>query len=287
MTEPTRQEELPTDPHPSPLAARLLAVMAADRDAFAPPPGLAVRAVGRVAEVLVAEGRFDPAAGRFRDPPVATPSTVRRPVSDGPVFLAGARADVLVVAALLLLTVLLGVPLIQKARQRADVAKCQDQLRSLAAALHGYADAHGGRLPRIGTADLPVAGGFVAELVRSGHAEPGRTVGCGRPEGDPEPGYAYTLGHVNAGGWLTGVKLTEVSDTTPVAADLPRYADTAAVPTGRHGGWNVLGAGGGVRFVTTAHVGPGGDDIFRNADGWHRAGRHAADTSLGRPFDRP
>lgn len=285
MTDPTRNDTA----HPDPRAARLLAVMAADRDAFAPPPGLAVRTVGRVAEVLVADNRFDSAAGRFRDPPVAVPSAaVRRPVSDdGPVFLAWARADVLVVAALLLLTVLLGGPLVQKVRRQADVAACRDQLRSLSEALHGYAGTHGGRLPQIGTADLPVAGGFVAELVRSGHATPGRPVGCGRPEGDPEPGYAYTLGHVNAGGWLTGVRLTEVSDFTPVAADLPRYSDTSTVATGRHGGWNILCAGGGVRFTTSVHIGQDGDDIFRNAEGLHRAGRFAADTSLGRPFDRP
>lgn len=281
-------EDAPTDPRLAAFDTRLRAVVDADRESFAPPSDLAVRTVSRLAQVLVAEGRFDSAGSQFRDPPVAVPSEVaRRPISDGPVFFAWARADVLVMAALLFLAVALGGPLVQKLRRQADVAACQNQLRSLAAALHGYADAHGGRLPQVGTADLPVAGGFVAELVRSGHAEPGRAVGCGKPEGDPDPGYAYTLGHVNAGGWLTGVRLTEVSDTTPVAADLPRFTDTDTTVRGRHGGWNVLAAGGGVRFVTTAHAGLDGDDIFRNDDGFHRAGRRPTDTSLGRPFDRP
>lgn len=269
-----------------PREAALLALMAADRDAFIPPPGLVARTLGRVARVLVAEGRFESMTGRFRDSPVAVPSAVaRRPVADGPVFLSRPRADVLVVAALLLLTVAIGLPLIQKMRRQADAAACRDQLRSLSAALHGYADAHDGRLPQVGTADLPTAGGFVAELVRAGHAAPGRPVGCGRPDGDPDPGYAYTLGHVGAGGRLTGVRLSDVSDLTPVAADLPRYDGDAV--TGRHGGWNVLCAGGGVRFVTTARAGLDGDDIFQNRDGLHRAGLSADDISLGRPFDRP
>jgi hypothetical protein len=263
---------------------RLLAVLVADRDTVAPPPGLAARTVGRVAQVLVGEGRFDPATGQFRDPPVAVPSGLaRRTVSDSPVFLSWARADMLVVAALLMLAVALGVPLVQKVRARADAVACRDQLRGLHAELKGYADAHDGRLPQVGTAGVPTAGGFVAELVRAGQSEPGRKLGCGRPDGDP--GYAYTLGYVNHGGWLTGVRLGDVPDATPVAADLPRYdGDTVS---GRHGGWNVLTAGGSVRFVTTGHVGRDGDDIFRNGDGWHRAGLNTEDISLGRPFDRP
>ena len=272
----------PSDPRTS----RLLALMEADRAAVAPPAGLAARTVARLAEVLVAEGRFDPATGRFRDPPVAVPSELaRRPVSDGPVFMSWARADVLVVAALLLLSVALGLPLIQKVRARADAVACREQLRGVHAGLKGYADTHDGRLPQVGTADVPTAGGFVAELVRSGHTDPSRPLGCGRPEGDPDPGYAYTLGYRTPGGRLTGVRLTDVADGTPVAADLPRYDGDAV--SGRHGGWNVLTAGGAVRFVTTVHVGREGDDIFRNGDGWHRAGLHADDTSLGRPFDRP
>jgi prepilin-type processing-associated H-X9-DG protein len=264
---------------------RLRALLAADRDLFHPPPGLVVRTVGRLASVLVAEGRFDPATGRFRDPPVAAVAKPRRPVADSPVFPSWARADLLVVAALLLLAVALGVPLVQKVRRQADAISCREQLRGLYAGLKGYADANEGRLPQVGTASLPTAGGFVAELVRSGHADPSRAVGCGRPEGDPDPGYAYTLGYVNRGGWLSGVRLPDVADTTPVAADLPRYGGEAV--TGRHGGWNVLMAGGSVRFATTVHVGRDGDDIFRNGEGWHRAGLHADDTSLGRPFDRP
>jgi len=279
MTDPTTTEH--------PFARRLLAVIEADREAVAPPPGLALRTLGRVAEALVAERRFDPTTGRFREPPATVPSEVarRQPSADGPVFLSWARADTLVVAALVLLAVALGLPLVQKARTRADFVACQDQLRGLHTGLKGYADTHDGQLPKVGTPALPTAGGFVNELALAGQTDPTRPLGCGRREGDPDPGYAYTLGHRNAGGWLTGVRLNDVADATPVAADLPRYDGDRV--SGRHGGWNVLSAGGSVRFVTTANAGLNGDDIFRNGDGWHRAGLHADDISLGRPFDRP
>lgn len=265
---------------------QLLAPLAADRDTFAPPPGLATRTVGRVAEVLVAEGRFDGRSGEFRDPPVIVPSTkVTRPSADSPVYGGWPRADVFVAAGVLLLLFLLGVPMIQKLRARADAVACREHLRQLHSALKGYADSHDGRLPMVGSANVPTAGGFVSELVREGHAMPGGPAGCGKLEGDPDPGYAYTLGHVGMGGQVTGVRLTDAADATPIAADLPRYGDDRV--SGRHGGWNVLTASGSVRFTTSVNVGLAGDDIFRNDAGYHRAGLHAADTSLGRPFDRP
>ena len=190
MTDPTTTEH--------PFARRLLAVIEADREAVAPPPGLALRTLGRVAEALVAERRFDPTTGRFREPPATVPSEVarRQPSADGPVFLSWARADTLVVAALVLLAVALGLPLVQKARTRADFVACQDQLRGLHTGLKGYADTHDGQLPKVGTPALPTAGGFVNELALAGQTDPTRPLGCGRREGDPDPGYAYTLGQI-------------------------------------------------------------------------------------------
>src|SRR5829696_7715651 len=123
----------------------------ADRDAFDPPPGLAVAAVA-------------PA-----DLPV--PSSRRRAVADlEPVFPGGGwrRFDLLVAAGIGFLAFGLVIAGVGKLRHEWQVMACQNQLRELYAALDGYAGTHGGRYPEVGTEKVPTAGAFVVELNRAG-----------------------------------------------------------------------------------------------------------------------
>ena len=65
----------------------------------------------------------------------------------------------------------------------------------------------------------------------------------------------------------------------PITADLPAQVS--------HGGWNILTAGGSVRFTKTQSLGNTEDNIFANDVHQPRAGLHRHDVSLGRPFDVP
>ena len=50
---------------------------------------------------------------------------------------------------------------------------------------------------------------------------------------------------------------------------------------------NVLFVGGNVRPTTSPHIGPHGDDIYRNVFGYVAAGANRADAVLGRTGDKP
>ena len=106
-------------------------------------------------------------------------------------------------------------------------------------------------------------------------------------------GYTYTLGYRVPGGDLYGLRRpdgsTDELDLVPITADFPSTeAAPTAGPTCPHTqGMNVLFVGGNVRVTTSALVGPGGDDIFRNVFGEVAAGADRTDVVLGRPGDRP
>ncbi len=251
-----------------------LAPLAADHDDDAPPPGLALQAIAFTAEHLVANGLFTGRDG-FAPPSVAAePDSSYREARWQPALRGWVNAGV--VAAVVLLALGLGLPAIQKARQSYQQYACQDHLRELHAGLAGYSESHEGRFPQAGTAAVPTAGGYYAELARSGQPVTDAARYC--PLEPTEPvGYAYTLGF-KADGRLFGLRKPETAeDLTPIAADLP---------TARHGGWNVLTVGGSVQF-TRSSVLPGRDDLFRNDDGRTAAGLHRGDVCLGRPFDVP
>ena len=79
------------------------------------------------------------------------------------------------------------------------------------------------------------------------------------------------------------------TDLMPIAADLPAAdAGPAGGPMSPHGrSMNVLFVGGNVRLTTSPHVGPRGDDIYRNLFGHVAAGANPTDAVLGRTGDRP
>lgn len=278
-----------------------LAPLAADRDDPAPPAGLAVRTVGRLARYLVEydPGALAPRAPADRPAEVALPPAVRPDPPESRAFGGRFRLDWVVACGIGLVAVGLGASFVGKARHQAAVLACQDNLRTLYQGVSGYADTHAGRLPEVGDEPYPTAASFVSALADAGQCPPGFHPGC--PAGhDPGPtagvvraaavGYTFPLGHRAPGGGVVGLRREwgGENDLLPVSADLPGGAANPGGPGSPHGaGQNVLYLGGQVRFTTTPGVGLGGDDIYRNRLGRVAAGVDRTDTVLGRPDDRP
>lgn len=255
--------------------------LAADAEPDAPPPGLALAAIEFTAQHVVANGLFTSRDGFGPTAPVAEPSRVYRESRWLPLVRGWANAAV--VAAVVLLTVGLGLAGVQRARQSYQLAACQNNLRELHAGLEGYSSTHEGRYPQAGTARAPTAGEVFDELARAGQlvSDAARRCPVGVPDMYGTVGYSYSLGFRDPLGRLNGLRRPETAeDNTPIAADLP------TVPGG-HTGWNVLYVGGSVRHLRVNSLPPGGDDLFRNDAGWSAAGLHRADVCLGRPFDVP
>jgi hypothetical protein len=252
-----------------------LAPLAADRDPDAPPPGLALTAIAYTAEHLVANGLFSARDGFTPPAAVAHPNETYREWRWQPLLRPWVNAAV--IAAVVLLTVGLGLTAVQKTRQSYQQAVCQDNLREVFGGLAGYSEAHDGRFPQAGTPAVPTAGSFYTELARAGLPVSEAARHCPLQVTTPV-GYTYSLGFRDPLGQLTGLRRPETAeDLTPIVADLPSTA---------HGGWNVLHVGGSVQF-TRSNTLAGGDDLFRNAAGQTAAGLHRGDVCLGRPFDVP
>jgi prepilin-type processing-associated H-X9-DG protein len=305
---------LATDPAAERKLARLrhfLAPLAADAD-FAPPPGLAIDAIQRVAayaiehkipledpppdvspEKPVYASDFHPILGLAPDatfeelPPPVTPRAsypVRRWVELG------------LTAAVALVAVGMVVTGVMKLRHESQVAACKQNLQTLHAGLSGYADTHDDQYPKIGSPAAPTAGAFVSELVTAGHLASTVKGICPteleKNTGLTQVAYAYTLGYRSPAGDVLGIRrrVDGVSDElTPLLADLPtRLASPTDGPLSPHGrGQNILYSDGHVTFSRLATVGPNGDHIYTNQDGAVRAGLHRLDASLGRATDVP
>lgn len=296
---------LAADPETAARLDRLRAVVGrleVDRDDPAPPPGLAVRTIARLAAHLAEyEPRPEPSAGAH-DP---TPGELVRspapplPEPDPRSFGGRFRLDWVVAAGVGFLAVGLGLSFVGKARHQAGLMACQNNLRALYQGVSGYADTHAGQLPEVGGDPYPTAGSFVAALSDAGQYPPDFRPGC--PAGPSESadlvravptGYTYPLGYRTPGGTVVGLRRTGwdgQSDLLPVSADLPAGdAAPTAGPTSPHRlGQNVLYLGGHVRYTTSPGVGVGGDDIYRNQLGRVAAGLGPMDTVLGRDGDRP
>jgi hypothetical protein len=263
--------------------ATALAPLASDRDADAdadaPPPGLALSAVAFTAEYLVANGLYSARDGFTPDSPAAIPDSAYRESRLQPLL--RPWVNVAVVSAIVLLTIGLGLTLVQKSRVAAQQLACQENLRELHAGLAGYSDTHDGRFPQAGTASVPTAGEFYSELARAGQPLPESARLCPLQPTDrlaSSVGYAYSLGFRDPLGRLYGLRKPETAeDLTPILADLPGS---------RHAGWNVLHVGGAVQFLRS-HISVTGDDLFTNDAGRPAAGLHRGDVCLGRPFDVP
>lgn len=305
-------------------AAPLLAVAEAEREEPPKPrPGLAVRTVARLAQHVVEHEPRQPEpsatesaiAAFLRDysdeppeidlvfgpgtraPQFATDHATRPapPVTDGPEHRPGMRfrADLLVAASIAFVGLGLLMSGIAKARHESRMVACQNSLRTLHNGLAGYADHSQGRFPQVGTPTIPTADAFASSLIEFGHLPAGYKPGC--PAAADCPAYTYTLGFRD-GDNLIGLRRpnatsepADENDLMPIAADLPASgAAPGAGPVSPHGrSMNVLFVGGNVRVTTSPLVGPGGDDIYRNAFGRVAAGVSRTDAVLGRTGDKP
>ena len=286
-----------------------------------PPPGLAVRAIAKVARYVVEhEPRAiepepaEPVVTTFlrefaSDAPVdfefepgtrakvpGVPTAAAPPVSDGPDPQSGHRfrIDLIVAAGIAFLGFGLLFSGIAKARQQQRVYACQNNLLTLHTGLTGYAEAKDGHYPQIGTTGHPTADTFATELTDLGQLPAGYRPGC--PTSTNYVAYAYTRGFREPGGNLRGLRRSDglategnEHDLMPISADFPTVrASPGAGPVSPHAGcMNVLFVGGNVRLTTSPFVGPGGDDIYRNVFGHVGAGVDRNDAVLGRPGDRP
>jgi prepilin-type processing-associated H-X9-DG protein len=280
---------------------RSLAPLEADRDDPEPPPDLAARTVARVAGA----GRVElPRAPRPLDGAGAGRSAWR-------------RADLVVAASLLLVSVGLGLTGLLRLRESRDVLACQNNLRVFFTALETYSDQHGGNFPDVAHAAPPprnVAGLVVPMLASEGELPADASVrcpGCGAPvapsltmdrvltmsDADFEREsvrlayyYAYSLGYRDQGGRYHGPRADPAQSAaqTPLMSDCPPV-DLSLSNSPNHGGrgQNVLFADGHVRFCTSREVGVGGDDIFVNRANRVAAGLDPADAVLGRSTASP
>jgi hypothetical protein len=302
------EEYLRTHPDAAAQLERLraaLAPLAADRRGFEPPADLFERTIAGVAAHACRDGRrpetaddaaYPSATGVLEPPRWVPPLAARlrnrfvppRGESDGGVPTWRAR-DLLVAAAILVLTVgslLSGVSVLH---QRRDLLACQNNLRQFHVALAAYSDLNGGSFPVVG--DPPPhdrAGSFVHLLAGAGHIDD-RPAACPaasvRPADRARPvGYAYTLGYRDDQCQLRGLRRDA---RLPDNDQLPLLADDPPPGPGHRTGQNVLLINGQVRFCTHANVGVAGDDIYYNLAGQVGPGLHGYDTVLGASTARP
>jgi prepilin-type processing-associated H-X9-DG protein len=225
-----------------------------------PPPGLATR-------TLAAAFAARP------EPALATPRRRLWSLASDPIFAVFRRADLLVAASIGFLAAGLLLGSVSRIRAERDILACQDRLRGLHAALGGYADTRGGRLPWVGTSAVPVASALGEELQRGGQLLHAGLASCPLST-EPAP-FAYTLGYRDGGRFVGPEwKPGGLADSAVLAADDPRYPHSGRI--------NVLFAGGHVRYSPTGRASVlGDDDIYHNDAGFVQAGLHAHDAALG------
>jgi len=252
----------------------------------APPAGLALAGIQRVAQHLIAGDDADVDADTDAAPMRSVPSTLVPNRSPREWAFTRQHINAVVLSLLAILGVSLTMTFVQFMRKQAELLACQNNMRLIHGGLAQYSEQHDGQFPKAGSTAVPSAGDFVAELQRNGLTVSEASKFCpttGRLE--LPVGYAYTLGY-RSGGELNGVwKPITADDATPILADLPGLA--AGAKSTAHGGWNVLYVSGAVRFTTQSRIGQDRDDIFLNAAGERRAGLSRYDTCLGLPADRP
>jgi hypothetical protein len=274
-----------------------LAPLEADRADPDPPPGLAARALARVAEhhLLRLPDAPAPARSQFGGPP-------RRRLRP---------ADALVAACLVVVVGGLASSLVARWWNRQQRTECANNLRQFWVALRAYGDQREGEFPRAEPEGARgVAGIFVPALQDAGVLGE-VSVGCPAQGRRPPPrysvgeleelyatspeqfraaartlagNYAYTLGY-QEGGHLCGLR-GDSGDSLPILAD---RSSPAGGNSPNHGGdgQNVLYVGGWVRWCARPTAGVGGDDIYLNRHNQVLAGVNRIDTVLGPSDARP
>jgi hypothetical protein len=276
------------------LLKKALAPLAADRDDGVPPPGLAARTLGKIAQTA---GRDLPRAPREPAAAAASATSWWR------------RADVLVAASLLLLLFAAASPLIYHwHRQRATI-ECQENLRQFFVALATYHDQKRAYPHLTREAPRNVAGLLVPLLADAGVLPPsfsvrcpgmGPHLGCSftlqavRSFSEEEfqaqapnlaPCYAFGLGFRDPAGDYHEPWQTPAS-AWPIVADRPP-SEGAPGNSINHGGagQNVLFLDGHFRFMPGRTI--AGDDIFLNRANCVAAGVDRQDIVIGCSTARP
>lgn len=255
-------------------------------DVPAPPPGLVMNTLARIAEHRCA---LPPA-------PVATPNQGAVPTRR---FFR--RVDWLVAACLLVFVGGIAFPLAARQWQAYQRVACANNLRKFWDGLASYSNSHRGQFPQIDRADP--AGIFVPILRDAGLAQD-VSIGCpARGAQPPLPysvndlaalsvrspqeyrvvshqlggHYAYCLGY-QEGGELRGLR-RDSPGGLPILADC---AEDASNSTNHRGpGQNVLYVGGNVRWSTQPNVGLEQDHIFLSRNRKVQAGVQLSDSVLG------
>jgi len=290
------EAELATNPD---LLARLalLRRALAPLDAVAaasPPAGLAERTLARVA---VEAGT-----------PLPKAPTERLRGGEAPGWAAGWWVQWVLAASILVLVGGLATVGLSKAWAQSNVTACQQNLNEIWHALAVYGQQHDGALPAVAEKPGPagVAGGYVPALYACGAAPEGLNVGCAAvgkkvaPQlslasleqmhrEDPDRfakqmralggDYAYTLGF-RQDGRLCGPRL-DAGDAVPLLCDAPSVKGDGNSPNHGGRGQNVLFAGGQVRWLPTAAIGPDRDAIYYNRAWQVRPGLDPKDFVLG------
>lgn len=288
------------------LLRKALHPLATDAEIIQPPPGLRIRTLARIAEYRCRD---------FPRAPVAPPIHSRSPAPSW-----WRRSDVLVAAALLLVVLPLIPPGLNRWRQQRGIVDCQNNLRTIYAALWNYCDRHGGALPRVEDHPPRHVAGIVFPILRDENllssevsagcpamgrypplpisvGELQRQVDAGQDELFMECAaqllgcYAYTLGYRDSQHQLRGLRFERnaANDHLPIMADRPPFKQTnyRAVPASKnslnHGGagQNVLFLGGQVNFYKERTAGVNGRDIYLNEDKRPEAGLNRWDSVLG------
>src|SRR6516162_5967936 len=267
--------------------------LATDLDTVQPPPGLWVRALGRVAEYQCRPVPFPPSPAPLPARSYSTRGRWRRP-------------DVLVAAGILICLALLVPSGLNKIRDLQYRAACQENLQHFHFALNDYSERHNGRFPNVAeAAPIPrnVAGTFVIVLKDEGFLN-NRPISVGCPRsGSMDPAsltisqltnmpdeefnrcasslagrYAYSLGYWDSDK-IRGLRNDLESSRLPIMADRPpvgvALGDLGNSPNHGGSGQNVLFINGSCRFVTTRNVGFQQDDIYLNYDKKVAAGKDA------------
>jgi hypothetical protein len=267
----------------------------ADAEQPAPPPGLVVGTLARIAEYQC----------RPPLPPIPKPKPSDPEPSD---WRLPRRMDFLVAASLLLVVGGLVTAWVSRQQHHAKVNACQNNLRLWWVALEQYSGQNNHSFPRVEAEKSRSFAGVFVPILQDAHlVTPEMSVTCpgsgpfqevplystpqiaaayqSNPQGYiamlPTVGgsYAYSLGYIE-NGKLKSLR-DDDGDLLPIMADRPPRGLSGNSPN--HGGYgqNVLYIGGNVSWCTGRNVGVELDDIYLNKSGRLQAGEGRNDTVLG------
>jgi hypothetical protein len=295
---------------------RTLRRLDVDRGYLPPPPGLAERTCR-----LVASCADSPSMETEEQSPnrplvlELQPKAMNAVVEFSPQSGGFGWLDVGIAAVTVALGCLVIFPAIQKSRDGAQLAGCENNLQQIGKGLHQYSQIHDGYFPYVPeTGKLAVAGSYAARLQSSGLLEDPSWVLCpaapvarqsdfqvptvdqvvATPEG-PELArsqetmggdFGYSFGHIEKGRYR-GTR-NQSRPSFALVADAPSgngpYRQSA-----NHGGrgQNVLFEDSHVDFLTTAHWEKPADDVYLNDTGLVGPGTHRNDAVIGSSGSTP